>query len=1466
MMGQSTDLDKRLSLVARSYQLDLFARAKNSNVIAVLETGAGKTLISVMLIKHMAELEAASKVDLKNRPSVFLVPMVPLVLQQEAYIRDNSNLNVKHYYGAMGVDDWSIGQWQQQLEEADVMVMTADIFKLMLQRAYVNMGQICLVIFDEAHHARKNHAYNQIMAIHYAACPVAARPKIFGMTASPTFAKESSRSSIAQLEGSLDSVAFTVPAESLAGCVNRATEEVVFYKGQSHAPPPALYYLVQAVAGPAGDLLEKNLKNALAFCDVLGPWCAERALEHAIIDADEKLKKRAWHRRNNVHLRIGVDEALQSEIADTISRLKNYVETSADWEAGGCFPTLDTVSPKVAALLKTLEGYREQADTFCGIIFVERRSTATVLFQLIKKWAGLDFLRCEMIVGHGTGGHNPLDVNMSILQQHKVVQGFRKGHFNLLLATRVAEEGLDIKTCMLVIRFDSGQHLTLTNYIQSRGRARHIASRFVILSDILNPIEAVAGAALQREEQVMRHELHAREADDDDATFNPAIQSNSDEIYIVPSTQASVNLHSAISSLYHYCAVLPKDAYIDGNPVFQVQPVYSNEGFGGFIATITLPMNAPKQARLVEGKFSDRKIMAKRWAAFEAVKRLHALGELDDHLRPIKITMMTGDDDVIKEAISQAKKAGCGGGKKEKAVEKFAMNIPSILKRAESEADAAWLSIVSLRGTIETGSSKLTEVLEFGILTFGAEQLLADAFEVPFGKEVLEVTIAPQGSAGLTSEQRRLVGRFHSTLFKAMLRSSVPDEGDWALMIVPLKTNQGNAATVDWEVISLASNGALPVLDLPDFLGRDLKDFVLFDRIYYQRLYLIDEVLVDITPSSSLDVGRARFDNVAAFYEGRLKCTEPIIADQAVIKARTLPYITQKVREQAAMETAFLIPQFCTVYPVPARLLRGHALHLPIFIQRLHVRLLASDLKSCSFDGMSVDADYRELAASIEDLQMALTAPAADADVNYERLETFGDSFLKVHQTLHLFVTQPSWHEGHLSAMRNQLERNSALRDRASKIGLEGFILGTALNRKDWIPPLQKPVSGELGQEERYALSNKTVADVVEAVIGACVVAGGPQGGAKAVKKMLGGSYEINWADYARLYEGKRTVKRATQLAKTLAVVERNMGYTFKDPSLAVEALTHASALQLAGEGDCYQRLEFLGDAALGFVVTRHLFLLRPSLNPSQLSRLRSELVGNQFLACVAWRLRLPQLMQHLDAGLAGAIANYGALLDNKDAHQELNGDQDPMGLSNQHAQKAGLETTPEAAAASGLFWNRLETAPKAAGDTYEAMTGAVFLDSGFDIEKVWEIVEATLIRPWWNHFVPLVESFAKEGVEGDGKTKTGTIATTVESWAAARGCQEVDISYVQDKATLAFTCTITFHGKVVGTAVATNKKGGKRLATIKALIEMEKHTCDCSVPTGSKVALDKQRHHEEDRGAGLLSTAPATAPEATVE
>ncbi|KAF5203897.1 Endoribonuclease dicer-like protein, partial [Thalictrum thalictroides] len=116
MESSKLEIDDQISsseFCPRSYQKELFEVARKQNTIAVLPTGAGKTMIAVMLIKQVA-IECNQK-----KLIIFLAPTVSLVHQQYEVIKKHTNLKVGKYFGALGVDDWDLKCWNKETEEHD---------------------------------------------------------------------------------------------------------------------------------------------------------------------------------------------------------------------------------------------------------------------------------------------------------------------------------------------------------------------------------------------------------------------------------------------------------------------------------------------------------------------------------------------------------------------------------------------------------------------------------------------------------------------------------------------------------------------------------------------------------------------------------------------------------------------------------------------------------------------------------------------------------------------------------------------------------------------------------------------------------------------------------------------------------------------------------------------------------------------------------------------------------------------------------------------------------------------------------------------------------------------------------------------------------------------------------------------------------------------------------------------------
>ena len=92
-----------------------------------------------------------------------------------------------------------------------------------------------------------------------------------------------------------------------------------------------------------------------------------------------------------------------------------------------------------------------------------------------------------------------------------------------------------------------------------------------------------------------------------------------------------------------------------------------------------------------------------------------------------------------------------------------------------------------------------------------------------------------------------------------------------------------------------------------------------------------------------------------------------------------------------------------------------------------------------------------------------------------------------------------------------------------------------------------------------------------------------------------------------------------------LAHLEAKLQHRFKNTKLAVQALTHSSAKDK--DYPCNERLEFLGDAILGHVISEHLYNHFPGYEEGDLSTMKSIIVSAKTLSEKARELELERII-----------------------------------------------------------------------------------------------------------------------------------------------------------------------------------------------------------------------------------------------
>lgn len=102
--------------------------------------------------------------------------------------------------------------------------------------------------------------------------------------------------------------------------------------------------------------------------------------------------------------------------------------------------------------------------------------------------------------------------------------------------------------------------------------------------------------------------------------------------------------------------------------------------------------------------------------------------------------------------------------------------------------------------------------------------------------------------------------------------------------------------------------------------------------------------------------------------------------------------------------------------------------------------------------------------------------------------------------------------------------------------------------------------------------------------------------------------------------------------SKDRSEIEKIIGYEFKDARILENAFTHQSFTNENGS-ESYERLEFLGDAVAGLIVSTELYRRFPEMDEGRLTRLRSKIVSNE---TESERIRPYGLSRYMRFGVSG--------------------------------------------------------------------------------------------------------------------------------------------------------------------------------------------------------------------------------------
>ncbi|XP_006632316.1 endoribonuclease Dicer [Lepisosteus oculatus] len=1028
----------------RKYQVELLEAALEHNTIVCLNTGSGKTFIAVLLTK---ELSHQIRGDFRKcgKRTIFLVNAASYVTQQAATVRTHSDLHVGEYSSLEDTLPWTEEKWNQEMTENQVLVMTCHVFLHVLRNGFLPLSKINLLVFDECHLAIMDHPYREIMRM-CENCPSC--PRILGLTASILNGKcdpSELEEKIQNLERILKSSAETATDLVVLDRYSSQPREVVLDCGPYVDKSGLCEKLLNELDEALNFLNDCNIsvhredrdptfisKQVLSDCravlTVLGPWCADKAAGIMV----RELQKYIKHEQEDLNRKFLL-------FTDTILR---KIHALCEEHFSPASLDLKFVTPKVIKLLEILHEYkpfeRQQFESvewynnrnqdnyvswsdsedededdeiedkekpeanfpspftniLCGIIFVERRYTAVVLNRLIKEAGKQDpelaYISSNFITGHSIGKNQPRNKQMEVefRKQEEVLRKFRAHETNLLIATSIVEEGVDIPKCNLVVRFDLPTEYR--SYVQSKGRARAPVSNYIMLADTektetfeedLKTYKAI--------EKILRNKC-SKSADCSEFEMEPVL--DDDNIlppYVLRSEDGGprVTINTAIGHINRYCARLPSDPFTHLAP--KCKTVELQDGI--YQSTLYLPINSPLRVPVAGPKMNCARL-AEKAVALVCCEKLHKIGELDDHLMPVGKETVKYEEELDLHDEEETSVPGRPGSTKRRQC--YPKAIPECLRASYPVPEQpCYLYVIGMVLTtplpdeLNFRRRKLYPPEDttrcFGILT---AKPIPRIPHFPVYTRSGEVTISielQKSGFTLSAQQLQLITRLHQYIFSHILRLEKPalefkpTEADSAYCVLPLNVvDDSNTLDLDFKFMEDIENSEARI-GIPStqytkqnpftFRLEDYQDAVIIPRYRNfdqpHRFYVAD-VYTDLTPLSKFP--SPEYETFAEYYKtkynldlsnlnqplldvdhtsSRLNLLTPRHLNQ---KGKALPLSSaekRKAKWESLQNKQILVPELCAIHPIPASLWRK-AVCLPSILYRLHCLLTAEELRA----------------------------------------------------------------------------------------------------------------------------------------------------------------------------------------------------------------------------------------------------------------------------------------------------------------------------------------------------------------------------------------------------------------------------------------------------------------------------------------------------------------------------------------
>ena len=466
----------------RLFQLDLASKSLKTPTLVVVPTGLGKTVIALIVL--LARLEKGK--------TLFLAPTKPLVEQHASFLR---NALQDGSIVASMTGETPPYERAKIWSNARIITSTPQVIENDLLSRRIDLKDVSLMIFDEAHRAVGNYAY-VYLAQRYS--KEADNPLVLGITASPG----SQSDKIEDICSNLGITSIQTKTENdpdVSPFVHQREIEWIKVK-----VPDEIIKLRRLIEDVLWDRIEK-LNHLGILEQSMGLQQAKidpRASKRELLDLQAKMRTLAA-RQPNPALFKGISimaEVLKLhhavELAETqgtsaLSRYFSRLESEALSKSGSkasrrlmddpsirmalnALADIKVEHPKLAAAQEIIKDQLAAKPDSRIMVFTNYRDTATALLKSLEEERTIKAIRFV-----GQASHQG-DQGLTQKKQAQILDKFRKGEYNVLIATSVGEEGIDIPATDMVLFYEPVP--SEIRSIQRKGRTgRARAGRVVVL-------------------------------------------------------------------------------------------------------------------------------------------------------------------------------------------------------------------------------------------------------------------------------------------------------------------------------------------------------------------------------------------------------------------------------------------------------------------------------------------------------------------------------------------------------------------------------------------------------------------------------------------------------------------------------------------------------------------------------------------------------------------------------------------------------------------------------------------------------------------------------------------------------------------------------------------------------------------------------------------------------------------------